>query len=192
MTATALRRVALSKKPKAEKGQPRIRDEEFLEVQSPPYPLTNHQQNPQHRPVVVVDNFLIKADNAQMFYDNIAHWATLLTEANIAHVIFLTSDFGYSKALATDRVLRTITLSDKDPQAAKDYILRQLHYIEGERKKQGRGPADGPEKPPPSERNLNLESCIRVLGGRMKDLEGLAQRLAMGVSPDGPPPVFRG
>jgi hypothetical protein len=140
---------------------------------------------------VVVDNFLIKADNAQMFYDNLAHWATILTEANIAHVIFLTSDVGYSKALATDRVLRTITLSDKDPEAAKDYILRQLHYIEGERKKQGRGPTDEPEKPPPSERNLNLDSCIRVLGGRMKDLEGLAQRLAMGASPEGPAPKPR-
>jgi hypothetical protein len=123
-----------------------------------------------------------------MFYDSIARWATILTEANIAHVIFLTSDVGYSKALATDRVLRTITLSDKDPEAARDYILRQLSYIEGERRKQGRGDASQrPEKPPPTERNLDLDDCIRVLGGRIKDLEGLAQRLAMDMSPDGPP-----
>ena len=31
-TATALKRVALSRKPPAEKGRPQIRDEEFLEV----------------------------------------------------------------------------------------------------------------------------------------------------------------
>ena len=31
-TGTALKKVALSKKPKPEKGHPQIRDEEFLEV----------------------------------------------------------------------------------------------------------------------------------------------------------------
>lgn len=122
-----------------------------------------------------------------MLYDNISRWATLLTEANIAHVIFLTSDVGYAKALATDRVLRTITLSDKGPEAAKDYILRQLQYIEGERRKQGRETPEVQEKPPPAQRNLNLDNCIHVLGGRIKDLEGLAQRLAMGAAPDGHP-----
>src|SRR5271155_2304259 len=94
------------------------------------------KQNPQHRPVVVIDNFLHKADNASLLYDNIAKWATLLTEANIAHVIFLTNDVGYAKALATDRVLRVVTLSDKDPEAAKLYVLQQLEYIEGEKRKQ--------------------------------------------------------
>ena len=175
-TAGALKKVALSKKPKPEKGHPQIRDEEFLE------------QNPQHRPVVVIDNFLHKADNAQMMYENIAKWAAALTESNIAHVIFLTNDVGYSKVLATDRVLRTVTLSDKDPETAKIYVLRQLEYIEGERRKQRteeqeEGKASG--VPEAKERQLNLDNCIRVLGGRMKDLEGLAQRLAMGASPDG-------
>ena len=118
-----------------------------------------------------------------MIYDNIAKWANLLTEANVAHVIFLTNDVGYTKTLATDRVLRTVTLSDKDPEAAKIYVLRQLEYIEGERKKQRR--EETRHEKTPSDRTLNLDNCIRVLGGRMKDLEGLAQRLAMDVSPDG-------
>jgi hypothetical protein len=138
--------------------------------------------------VVVIDNFLHKADNASLIYDNIARWATLLTEANIAHVIFLTNDVGYTKALATDRVLRTVTLSDKDPETAKLYVLRQLEYIQGEKKKQrtqfGKGDKEATEPIVP-ERTLNLDNCIRILGGRMKDLEGLAQRLALGVSPDG-------
>jgi hypothetical protein len=136
----------------------------------------------------VIDNFLHKADNAQLIYDNIAKWATLLTESNVAHVIFLTNDVGYSKALATDRVLRTVTLSDKDPETAKMYVLRQLEYIEGEKRKLKS--VEEKEKAAAqavAERNLDLDSCIRVLGGRMKDLEGLAQRLAMGVSPDGHP-----
>src|SRR5205814_2707089 len=131
-------------------------------------------QNPQHRPVVVIDNFLHKADNASLIYDNIAKWATILTEANVAHVIFLTNDVGYQKALATDRVLRTVTLSDKDPETAKLYVLRQLQYIEGEKKKQQTeeiGGSDAASDKMSVERELDLDECIRVLGGRMKDLE---------------------
>jgi hypothetical protein len=135
----------------------------------------------------VIDNFLHKAENASLIYDNIAKWATLLTETNVAHVIFLTTDVGYAKALATDRVLRTVTLSDKDPETAKLYVLRQLEYIEGERTRQKKVEAnatDTADAKPVKERDLNLDNCIRILGGRMKDLEGLAQRLALGVSPD--------
>ena len=136
---------------------------------------------------MVIDNFLHKADNASLIYDNIAKWATILTEANIAHVIFLTSDVGYQKVLATDRVLRTVTLSDKDPETAKLYVLRQLQYLEGQKKNQRSQKigSDSASEKTVVERELNLDNCIRVLGGRMKDLEGLAQRLAMGVSPDG-------
>ena len=133
----------------------------------------------------MIDNFLHKADNASLIYENIAKWATVLTEANVAHVIFLTNDVGYQKVLATDRVLRTVTLSDKDPETAKLYVLRQLQYIENEKKKQRTGKSDAASERTSVERELNLDNCIRVLGGRMKDLEGLAQRLAMGVSPDG-------
>jgi hypothetical protein len=136
----------------------------------------------------VIDNFLHKADGASLIYDNIAKWATLLIEANVAHVIFLTNDVGYSKVLTTDRVLRTITLSDKDPETAKIYVIQQLQYIEGEKKRQKPGAEDKDSSQTTiGEKTLNLDNCIRVLGGRMKDLEGLAQRLAMGVSPDGPP-----
>lgn len=136
----------------------------------------------------MIDNFLHKAENASLIYENIAKWATLLTETNIAHVIFLTTDVGYAKALATDRVLRTVTLSDKDPETAKLYVLRQLEYIEGEKtrqKREERSTSDAGTTKPVNERALNLDHCIRILGGRMKDLEGLAQRLALGVSPDG-------
>jgi len=182
MTANAVKRVAISQKPKQEKGRPELRDEEFLE------------QNPQHRPIIIIDNFLHKADNAQIIYDNIAKWASLLIESNVAHVIFLTQDVGYSKVLSSDRVLRTVTLSDKDPETAKIYVLQQLEYIERERRKQKTEPGKAKDMSHTAvkERQLDLDNCIRVLGGRMKDLEGLAQRLAMGTSPDGYILVFNG
>ena len=67
------------------------------------------------------------------------------------------------------------------------YVLRQLQYIEGERRKQKKetGEKDTESETTVQERQLDLDNCIRVIGGRMKDLEGLAQRLAMGASPDG-------
>ena len=134
--------------------------------------------------MVVIDHFLHKAENASAIYDNIAKWATALIEGNVAHVIFLTTDVGYAKSLASDRVLRTVALGDKDPEAAKAYVLRHLEYIEGER---NRAKATGGKNGPlvTKERSLELDDAMRVLGGRMNDLEGLAQRLAMGVAPDG-------
>ena len=130
-----------------------------------------------------------------MIYENIAKWAAILTESNVAHVIFMTNDVGYSKALATDRVLRTVTLSDKDPETAKLYVVQQLKYIQGERKRQR---TEEPKEVGESgevtvaDQHLDLDNCMRVLGGRMKDLEALAQRLAMGASPDGSSFVNRG
>jgi len=69
------------------------------------------------------------------------------------------------------------------------YVLRQLEYIEGERKRQKKenGEKESASEVAIQERRLNLDHCIRTIGGRMKDLEGLAQRLAMGASPDGNP-----
>jgi hypothetical protein len=62
-----------------------------------------------------------------------------------------------------------------------------LDYIEGERRKQWtEGKRITISEKAPTERALDLDNSIRVLGGRIKDLEALAQRLAMGVSPDGP------
>jgi RNA12 protein len=137
--------------------------------------------------VVVIDNFLHKADNASLIYTNLSRWATLLNDANVAHVIFITNDVGYAKALATDRLLRTVTLSDKNPEEAKAYVLRQLSYFDEERRKQGRG---NDNEKSTSGNTFDLDHSIRVLGGRIRDLEGLAQRLAMGVTPDGHFPCY--
>lgn len=143
------------------------------------------QQNPQHRPVVVIDGFLHKADHGTLLYDNIVKWATVLMEGNVAHVIFLTNDAGYSKALATDRVIKTVTLSDMQPDGAKYYVLRQLEYIEGEAKKRRKDQSLGKSDVAANISESDLDNCIRVLGGRIRDLEGFSQRLAMGVSPEG-------
>ena len=187
-TGTALKAVAVRNKPHPEKGQPQLRDEDFLEVLLlPTFEEADCKQNPQHRPVVVIDHFLHKAENASAIYDNIARWATALIEGNIAHVIFLTTDVGYAKSLASDRVLRTVVLGDKDPDSAKAYVLRHLEYIEGERNKvEATHGTNGSLIA--KEQSFELDNAMRILGGRMNDLEGLAQRLAMGVAPDGTKP----
>ena len=60
-TATALRQIALSTRHKDDKDA-NLGDDEWLEA------------HPEHRPVVVVDNFLHKSQEGSIVYDKIADW----------------------------------------------------------------------------------------------------------------------
>ena len=169
-TAAALRGIALSNRDKADRDSG-IPDDEWLET------------HPEHRPVVIIDNFLHKSNEtgADMVYDKLAEWAANLTTQNVAHVIFLTTDVSFSKSLSKalpDRVFRQIALGDCSPEVAKKVVLRHLDAdavnSDGEEKlsaKQLRGDLD------------ELDSVIQVLGGRLTDLEFLARRIEAGESP---------
>ena len=86
-SASALKQIALEGRKKDDKDA-ELGDDEYLEA------------HPEKRPVVVVDNFLHKAQENSIVYDKIAEWAAGLTTANIAHVIFLTNDVSFSKSLS--------------------------------------------------------------------------------------------
>ena len=171
-TGTALKQVALSYRDKEDKDA-HIADDDWLEA------------HPEHRPVVIVDNFLHKSTegNAGMVYDKIAEWAARLTSSNIAHVIFLTTDVSFSKSLSKalpDRVFRQIVHGDCTPEVAKKMVVRHLD-------------ADNDEPASPGEKQLTpsqlrsdldeLDGVINVLGGRLTDLEFLARRIKSGESP---------
>lgn len=73
---------------------------------------------------------------------------TLQTQANIAHVIFLTSDTSHSKPLSKalpDRVFRNITLGDLSTEVAKKYVLSHLNQSDSKDKKAAEESTD--EKP---------------------------------------------
>ena len=131
---------------------------------------------------MVIDNFLHKNEESSIVYDKISEWASLLTTANVAHVIFLTNDISYSKSLSKalpDRVFRQISLGDITPEVAKKFVIT---HLDSEPAEPGQ-----PEELTASQRrrDLNeLDECIEVLGGRLTDLEFLARRLKTGQTPN--------
>lgn len=174
-TATALKQVALSHR-KRDDNDANLADDDWLEA------------HPEHRPVVVIDNFLHKSNEggAALVYDKLAEWAARLTTSNIAHAIFLTTDVSFSKSLSKalpDRVFRQVVLGDCTPEVAKKMVIR---HLDADAEEDSEDHAPGEKKLPPSQQRSDLDeldSVIQVLGGRLTDLEFLARRIKAGESP---------
>jgi RNA12 protein len=167
-SATALKQIALSGRKKSDKDAD-LNDDEFLEA------------HPERRPVVVIDNFLHKANESSVVYDKIAEWAAALTTTNIAHVIFLTDDVSFSKSLSKalpDRVFRQIVLSDYSPETAKRFVMKHLEMDAED----GAGVQSLTEAQARSHLD-ELDETINILGGRLTDLEFLTRRIKTGESP---------
>ncbi|KAB8241422.1 mitochondrial escape protein 2 [Aspergillus flavus] len=164
-TATALKGVILDSRKKNDKDA-HLTDEEYLEA------------HPELRPVVVIDNFLHNASEDNVVYEKITEWAAGLTSANIAHVIFLTTDVSFAKPLSKalpNSVFRTISLGDCSLEVGRRFVLNHL----ADEARTG-------DKPPRSEEYLeDLDSCIEILGGRVTDLEFMAHRIEAGETPNG-------
>jgi hypothetical protein len=168
-TATALRQVALEDRKKDDKDAD-LDDDGYLEA------------HPEHRPVVVVDNFLHKSNESSAVYDKIAQWAAGLTSGNVAHVIFLTNDVSFSKSLSKalpDRVFRQISLGDCSPEVAKRFVINHLEADSDDKIAADAKLTASQQKTDVGE----LDECIDVLGGRLTDLEFLARRIKAGESP---------
>lgn len=171
-TATALRQIALDARSKDDKDA-HLGDDEWLEA------------HPEKRPVVVIDNFLHKSHEGGILYDKLSEWAARLSTANVAHVVFLTTDVSFSKSLSKalpDRVFHEISLSDCSPDVAKKFVISHLDAdVEDDPK-----PKDAAARPKPSETREDLQeldTCIDLLGGRLTDLEFLARRIKTGETP---------
>ncbi|KAL4898401.1 mitochondrial escape protein 2 [Aspergillus ambiguus] len=163
-TATALRRITLENRTKNDKDTG-LTDEEYLEA------------HPEHRPVVIIDNFLHNASEGGVVYDKITEWAARLTTGNIAHVIFLTTDASFSKPLSKalpNAVFRTISLGDCTLDVARRFVLSHLTGETTEEDKSPEYPGD----------LAGLDSCIGVLGGRVTDLQFMAHRIEAGETPE--------
>ncbi|KAF2478582.1 RNA12 protein-domain-containing protein [Neohortaea acidophila] len=179
-TAVALRKIALQSRKKTDVDA-NLTDEEFLEA------------HPEHRPVVVVDNFLHKNNEpgAQVVYDKIADWAAELTTSYVAHVVFLTNDIAFTKSLSKalpDRVFRQIALADCSPEVAKRYVINHLDFDLAPdlvvREEKDDGEATNSLTASQKRQDLSeLDSVIGQLGGRLTDLDFLARRIKAGETP---------
>lgn len=163
-TAVAMKRVALEGRHKDDKDAS-MGDDEYLEA------------HPEKRPVVVIDNFVYDSEGSVVL-DKLTEWAAGLTTSNIAHVIFLTTDSSFAKPLSKalpNQVYRTVSLGDCSPEVGRRFVLSHLD-TEG---------SDGKDKPKPKrQENLaGLDDCIKILGGRVTDLEFMAHRIEVGETP---------
>ena len=165
-TSVALKNIALGGRGKDAKDAD-LNDEEYLEA------------HPERRPVVVIDNFLHNAMENNVVYDKMTEWAAELVTANIAHVLFLTTDVSFSKTLSKalpNQVFRNVSLGDCSLEVGRRFVLSHTQYGEG----------TGPSTDGKEQKGLEgLDRCIEVLGGRVNDLEFVAQRLRAGDTPQG-------
>ncbi|KAI1341643.1 RNA12 protein-domain-containing protein [Xylariaceae sp. FL0016] len=153
------------------------------------------EAHPEHRAVVVIDNFLYKGEGNAIVHEKIAEWAAALVQSNVAHVIFLTNDSSYSKSLSKylpDRVFRQTALGDLSPEVAKRFILSHINSeldVELETPEDasvdGNSEVDREKKFKSKSRPdlTELDEVIGTLGGRLTDLEFLARRLKTGQTP---------
>ncbi|KAJ5169065.1 Mitochondrial escape protein 2 [Penicillium canariense] len=163
-TAVAMKRVALEGRHKDDKDA-HMSDDEYLEA------------HPEKRPVVVIDNFVYEPENS-IVLDKLTEWAAGLTTANVAHVIFLTTDSSFSKPLSKalpNQVFRTIVLGDCSLEVGRRFVLSHLDT-------EANDGAEGLKES--TKQNLaGLDDCIKVLGGRITDLEFMAHRIEAGETP---------
>lgn len=87
------------------------------------------QQHPEAKPVIVIDRFEDRTDINSFVYKELADWAAMLIQMNIAHVIFLTESVGSNQKLAEalpNQVFKTLVLSDATKINSKRYVISQL------------------------------------------------------------------
>ncbi|KAJ5230211.1 hypothetical protein N7489_010919 [Penicillium chrysogenum] len=163
-TGVAMKRVALEGRRKEDKDF-NLSEDEYLEA------------HPETRPVVVIENYLYDADDSVVL-DKLTEWAAGLTSANIAHVIFLTTDASFAKPLSKampNQVFRTIALGDCSLEVGRRFVLSHLDAEAGD---------DDEQNARRKETLRGLDYCIKVLGGRVTDLEFMAHRIEAGETPE--------
>ncbi|KAJ5562229.1 hypothetical protein N7461_000990 [Penicillium sp. DV-2018c] len=165
-TAVALKQVATEGRRKDDKDA-NMSEDEYLEA------------HPEKRAVVVIDNFVYDEGNSVVL-DKLTEWAAGLTASNIAHVVFLTTDSSFAKPLSKampNQVFRTIAMGDCSLEVGRHFVLSHLD---------GDASSNEGEQPVKRKDTLSgLDDCIKILGGRVTDLEFMAHRIEAGETPEG-------
>ncbi|KAF8962253.1 mitochondrial escape protein 2 [Entomortierella lignicola] len=125
-----------------------------------------HWCDPDDIPVIVIDGYMSreKGPQAKEFWTFIADWAAVLVENHVAHVIFISNSVAASKPLSKalpNMTFETIVLSDATLGSALEFVYKHLD--------KNQYPA--------------LSDSVKVIGGRLTDLELFVQKVKSGMDP---------
>ncbi|KAG0174792.1 mitochondrial escape protein 2 [Apophysomyces sp. BC1015] len=126
---------------------------------------TSERINHANVPVVVIENFMYRetAKNASLWND-IAEWAALLVENEIAHVIFVSVNPSTPKTLSKalpGKSFSNIMLTDAPAEVSMSFVTKQLHL-------------DTVDE--------HLHDIVTALGGRLTELELLVSKMKMNMN----------
>ena len=171
----SIKRIALKDyKPIIKEGNDKIniKEEDYL------------QQHPEVKPVIVIDRFAGSSDINGFIYKELADWAAMLVQMNVAHVMFLTENVASDQILSEsfpNQVFKILTLSDASKTNAKNYVLSQLQ----DRTRSGNN-YDNKENPDGGlspQIIAEIDEALDPLGGRMLDLQAFVRRVKSGEDP---------
>ncbi|GMM39905.1 Yme2 protein [Hanseniaspora uvarum] len=117
-------------------------------------------QHPDAKPVIVIDRFSSTSEINSFVYKELAEWAALLVQMNLAHVVFLTETISNVSLLTQslpNQIFKNMVLSDASEEVARKYVLKNFN------------------------KELDLNT-IQPLGGRMLDLQAFIRRIKSGES----------
>lgn len=161
------------------------------------------QQHPEAKPVIVIDRFEGKADINSFVYKELADWAAMLVQMNIAHVIFLTETVAANQRLSEslpNQVFKTMILSDASKANSRNYVLSELveHYYKSLKRAKKAEEDEPTEKASPEHSQYDendprrylseeliqdIDDSLEPLGGRMLDLQAFVRRVKFGELP---------
>ncbi|KAF9364783.1 mitochondrial escape protein 2 [Mortierella sp. NVP85] len=123
--------------------------------------------DPDDIPVVVLDGFMSreKGPHARELWTILAEWAAILAENHIAHVVFISNNVAAPKPLSRalpNMTFETIVLSDATLESAMEFVNKNLDH------------EDYPD----------LTEHVKVIGGRLTDLEMFVQKVKLGMEPN--------
>ncbi|KAG0317887.1 mitochondrial escape protein 2 [Dissophora globulifera] len=123
--------------------------------------------DPDDIPVVVIDGYMAreKGQHTKELWTFIADWAAVLVENHVAHVVFISNNVAASKPLSKalpNMTFETIVLTDASLDSAMEFVYKNL---------------DREEHP-------NLMESVKVIGGRLTDLELFVQKVKSGMKPE--------
>ncbi|RKP09762.1 RNA12 protein-domain-containing protein [Thamnocephalis sphaerospora] len=120
-------------------------------------------------PIVILDGFFnTEGEHDDQIWRDLATWANVLVERNIAHVVFVcrngaAAELPLNQAMP-NRSFNVISLRDGGPSVALQYVRNRLsdHAVPVE----------------------ELIPCVEQLGGRLTDLESFVQKIIGGLTPE--------